>query len=483
MKKVIPQLLCLFMSHILASQTFTKNTIDNDTGNGPYVIASGHLDNDLFLDIAIGTEGSSEVKWYKNNGDGTFNPAISLIANAPHNLINIYGLAIADINGDNANDIVATSFTNDNLVWFQNNGNGTFQNAVTLLNNIDSAGAIKIANIDNDPNNNLDIIVSVYGYDGDTDSLLYLLGNGDGTFSSIKYIIPETAGLGTGEFDVADFDNDGDLDIVVSFVDIGTVEVYDNRLIQDGLDANGNIPFIKYDNTVSSGNGYIFDIFFADINDDNILDIIKTDNNPTGGNSGVVWYEKSTNSTAATFTAHQITTTIQRSGVAAVADLNNDNFNDLVITNGRASDNDLVWFESDVTGNLGSETLISDSQPSGFDLNINDFDNDTDLDIVSISYLSNDLNIFINETYTLNSQSVEFQNKSLSIYPNPAKNVLHIKTNLSNIGVATVYNILGKKVLNTHLSENKSIDISKLSHGIYILKFSNSDKAFKFIKE
>ena len=70
MKKILLSLILLFcLSGALFSQSFMKSTIDGSTSDEPYTIASGHLSNDAYLDIAIGTDTGSDVSWYKNDGD------------------------------------------------------------------------------------------------------------------------------------------------------------------------------------------------------------------------------------------------------------------------------------------------------------------------------------------------------------------------------------------------------------------------------
>ena len=51
-----------------------------------------------------------------------------------------------------------------------------------------------------------------------------------------------------------------------------------------------------------------------------------------------------------------------------------------------------------------------------------------------------------------------------------------------NIDVS-VYDIVGKNVLNKNLDANESLDVSKLQSGIYILKFKDYNSTLKFIKE
>lgn len=74
---------------------------------------------------------------------------------------------------------------------------------------------------------------------------------------------------------------------------------------------------------------------------------------------------------------------------------------------------------------------------------------------------------------TLSTSDISM-NKGVSVYPNPAKNEVFIKTNSVTTGdtVVSVYDATGKLVLTERINLNSknSIDVSKLSNGVYILK-------------
>ena len=75
---------------------------------------------------------------------------------------------------------------------------------------------------------------------------------------------------------------------------------------------------------------------------------------------------------------------------------------------------------------------------------------------------------------------------NFSVYPNPASDVITIKTNLA-IESVEVYNQLGQLVINrkgTDILEN-SINIASLNNGIYLITINTQDKkqTLKFVKE
>jgi Secretion system C-terminal sorting domain len=76
-------------------------------------------------------------------------------------------------------------------------------------------------------------------------------------------------------------------------------------------------------------------------------------------------------------------------------------------------------------------------------------------------------------------------NETISIYPNPTNAKINFVTteSLQNKKI-NVYNNLGQFVFTKFIDDSKSIDLSSLSSGVYILKFDeNSNKSFKIIKK
>lgn len=86
--------------------------------------------------------------------------------------------------------------------------------------------------------------------------------------------------------------------------------------------------------------------------------------------------------------------------------------------------------------------------------------------------------------HALGNQDFDFGNY-FSLYPNPAKNVLHINKKLEmNIRSISIYNMLGQ-LIQTETNPNEIIDVSGLKTGSYFIKvFSDKGTASsKFIKE
>lgn len=91
-------------------------------------------------------------------------------------------------------------------------------------------------------------------------------------------------------------------------------------------------------------------------------------------------------------------------------------------------------------------------------------------------------NISLKENVTASVDKVFGSN--FSVYPNPTKNTISIRSSVS-IDKAEVFNVIGKKVISSTRFENNSIDVSKLSKGVYFLKVTSGDAIAtkKIIKE
>ncbi|WP_460219052.1 T9SS type A sorting domain-containing protein [Psychroserpens sp. MEBiC05023] len=468
------KLLSIFMTlsaiALLNAQTpfGPENTIDANTGDNPYVVASGDLDGDTDIDLVIGTydyfDGpvSDVIKWYANDGTGNFTlqPIVS------STMIYVGSITIADVDGINGNDIIATSASQNKVVYFPNDGMGGFGSEVVVAGSLTGAGQVVAVDINNDTN--LDLAVAAYG----GHEVVWYAGDGSGSFGS-KQIIDATAASGPGAISFADTDGDTDLDIVIGYTDLGSIEVFYNQFIESGT---STVSWVKDANTVHSGDTYLFAAGFADIDDDGVLDIIKTDIDNSGGDD-LAWYKKEMDGT---YTETLIPISMSYPGIVKVADLNGDTYSDIVVTNGITSGDDIIWFESTGAGTYFPEAMISDEQQQVFGMAFDDFNGDSKPDIASVDFQGGDLNWFEND-FVLSTNN--FTNTPLSIFPNPAKNELNFKGLTSESLNLNVYDILGKSVIKTSISQNESLDISALKAGIYIIKFEETDSFYKFIKE
>ena len=97
------------------------------------------------------------------------------------------------------------------------------------------------------------------------------------------------------------------------------------------------------------------------------------------------------------------------------------------------------------------------------------------------SYILDNVEVFPTPAASIN----KFEDANFSLSPNPAKEVLNLKASkaISNI---EIYNVMGQKILAKKINAvNKSIDISKLNKGMYLMNVTidSTTESYRFIKE
>ena len=465
MKKLLLTLVfSLCLSNLIChAQLFgSKKTISSSTGNSPFVIESGNLDNDTYPDILIGTLGNT-VEWYKNNGNDTFTKQ----ANISSTLTFVKDVAIADLDGDSDNDVIAISNFNNKLVWFANDGNGNFGSEQVISASFDRPISIKTGLIDG--NGSIDIAVAEY----DGNQIVWFSNNGSGSFGSANVVTIPPVVAKPRDIDMADFDNDGDLDIVIAYYQLNGVYLYYNDRVQ-----TGTVSFTNYEVVAQAITG-LREVSFKYMDNDSQLDILVV-----GSSSNIVnWYKTDG---AGNYTTNSLSTANTSPVSALVGDLDNDSIDDVMVSYASSSEttDELSWFEGTSPGNFMSESVIDNSQDDVV-ITLNDFDKDGDLDVASIASNENSLNWFENTTFNSSLSTNDFELNKIRIYPNPASNNLYFKSTFNEDYDVSVYDILGKKVLsNTIINlSNNSLDVSNLNRGVYIITFKNHSTTFKFIKE
>ena len=80
-----------------------------------------------------------------------------------------------------------------------------------------------------------------------------------------------------------------------------------------------------------------------------------------------------------------------------------------------------------------------------------------------------------------------FNKKKISIYPNPAENVLHLTGEIEDFTKIDIYNIQGQRVFQQPIkaSEIISVDINSLASGVYLLTISNQNnkQTYRIVKK
>ena len=230
-------------------------------------IAMGDFNNDGLLDIALTDNTQQNVVFFKGNGDGTFTKESTKISTGTA----AHGVVIADFNGDGIDDVAYAILdgTLCDLYVAISNGDGTFQVPTTPV-------ATQIGEFlttgDLSGNNRADIVSATITEPGGTqigNSLWVLLGKGNGTFQApVAYLsdIPSDPHL-------ADVNGDGIPDIIAG----GSL----GALVYQGI---GNGTFMTYPTgslpgaePVIGGFSLTYAVNAGDFNNDGNADLIGTD--------------------------------------------------------------------------------------------------------------------------------------------------------------------------------------------------------------
>jgi hypothetical protein len=415
--------------------SFSKYYIEEASLKGPHGIFVADIDNDNNNDLIITGSISGDVGWCEAPDDpekGTW--TLHLIDKELGGALEVY---VGDINGDGFDDVAVTGNEQRVLVWYEHPGtnvtNANTWNKTTIDTSFSSPWGVCIADIDGDGDNDV-VVTDRYMYDViwyRNEDLTPGLGDGDGS-KWTKCVIENNLLYYPMGLDVADIDEDGDLDVVVScgsWSSSGTTGIY-------WYEAPGNSPmtspWIKH--TIISSNRYIYDVAVIDVDDDGHLDVVGV----TFYYDGIFWCQNPIN-LSKTWTIHTIDSGYLYAYSVWVDDVGDDGYIDIVT----ASENydRVLWYEEpdDPINATGWNKYTVDSQNTDArGVFISDINNDGIKDVAAVGYSSDEIcwyNVSI-----MYPQDVTVQVGNNDIYVEPG--VLDYKDRTNNFASA----------LNTYLS-------------------------------
>jgi len=481
----------------ITTTTIYNSSVFNGSGYANFILEDINLDNKI--DIIQVAQSLGMINYYQNNdiNQATSNFTLIEVSNSSSQA---EGVAVADFNNDNKSDILVSSQHDHTLEWFNNNGdNSNFsRNRIDFL---PRQNYIENDIVDVDGDGFIDVL-SV-NYNSTVGGSSWYKNNGDNTFTR------HGLQINTAPVDItsSDFDNDGDIDILtVSDFDIylftndgnenftssllhsngiagnlytakpidvnndnllDIVLLGDNRKLGFLLNNGGNSfsNFVSFQNPngtdyqLPSFYGNLYDFEFADIDNDNDLDLFGIGNH--------LFYLK--NNGLNQIEEENILITQSQYGAGRdlqIMDIDDDNDLDIIV----GGDFGVYWAKND---NLifTRELITGDNTTNrnAFGVEITDMDNDGDFDIVYTSYTGNKVAWLENKIEdTLSTTNLNIEN-DIHIYPNPTSAIITVSTNHSlDIKNIKLYNIQGR-LINTYQNTN-TIDITTIENGMYLLQ-------------
>ena len=404
----------------------------------------------------------------------------------------------ADINQDGHLDAFVCHDVAPN-VYYVNDGSGNLTFYQGGLGDYSSGGNYGSIWIDYDNDRDLDMFIAKCGGETARRTNQMLTNNGDGTFTENANALGLADPMQTWSSSWADYDNDGDMDVFVgassgahklmrnnsdgSFTDVtsgagvggapnghenvsydidndGYLDILCNGTIMYG---KGDLTFEDADNTqISYSNGS-----FGDLNNDGFIDSYSNGNiywNLTTNNN---WIKINTVGTASNI-----------DGIGARVEIYTDS--GVQIRDVRSGEGFKYMSTLNTHFGIGSDTSVSH---------------------VIVYWPNSDCEMFTNPPINQAFNAVEGSGDStcealgiddevfaseLILSPNPTKNVLNITTGLQlQNAIYNIYDISGRRVMTNSLNNSKSIDVSQLTAGNYIISIisDNTIKNQKFIKQ
>ncbi len=346
------------------------------TASGPARLAFGDLDRDGNDDLVIASAGG--VTWSGNLGQRVgFGLQRSI-----HEETAATGVAVADLDRDGDLDVLASWGTAGRIVWYENLG-GDFGDPTTNGRLIPSvAGASSVVTADFDKDGDLDVLAT-----GDLSGSVEWLANdgspADGGWTS-HTISPLVSGARYSA--VADLDRDGDLDVLVASQAGPVFSWYEN--LGGGDFGNPVTNQRVFPGSFTDGRW----IGAADLNRDGAPDVVIASCDA----DTLAWYPNALRTPTADFgPAQSISTTA--SCPAAVSTTNFDRDGDLdVLATGDGPVE--LYRNTNGTGVFVTGVALPGAAAFGADVIVGDPDRDGDGDVV-VAAVSGTVTVFENRTH------------------------------------------------------------------------------------
>jgi len=351
----------------------------------PVAIFAADVDGDGDPDVLAASQNDNKIVWYENtDGAGGFGEQ-QVISKAA---IGAQSVFAADVDGDGDLDVLSASARDDKIAWYENtDGAGRFgaQQVISLM----ADGASSVFGADFDRDGDIDVLSASFL---DDKIAWYENKDGAGSFGAQQVISTEAAGA-EGAL-AADLDGDGDPDVLSASGRDHKIAVYENA---DGASSFGSqqaaatAAFNKRqvqqarltDPQLRTAKSRPFSVFGADLDGDGDLDVLSA----FQMSGEIAWYENADGT--GNFGTQRVIST-QADGATSVFAADVDGDGDLDVLSASSANNKIAWYENtDGEGSFGAQQLVTAAAGSAQSVFAADLDGDGDADILFAQGLPN----------------------------------------------------------------------------------------------
>lgn len=330
-------------------------------------VYAADLDGDGDLDVLSASRDDDKIAWYENlDGVGTYGPQQIISTTASR----AYAVYAADLDGDGDADVLSASDLDDKIAWYENtNGAGDFSSERIIATSVDAARDVVSADLDGDGDQ--DVIAASAG---DNKVVWFENTDGGGTFGD-EQVITNVAFFAQA-VRAADLDGDGDMDVVSASTNDAKVAWYPN------LDGAGTFGTQQVITTLAVG---AISVDIANLDDDFDLDVVSA----STLDNKIAWYESFTGKGRVRFSLlHTVSGFNETLGAHAVSTADLDGDGDQDVLSASFNDYKIAWYPNN-GGELGDQRVITNSAALARDVFAADIDGDGDMDVLSASGYDN----------------------------------------------------------------------------------------------
>jgi len=430
---------------------FTEQLIDNNT-DGTSGIYATDLDNDSDIDVLAANSEDNQIIWFRNDGGNPINWTKIIIGG---NVGSAHSVYAADFDDDGDMDVVGAAYWGTpGIAWWRNDGgNPVVWTKFTVAQNFINAHEVYAHDLDKD--NDIDIL----GASSDLNTIAWWRNDGGDPVVWTEQVLSDNVTLAKSVH-VGDFDDDGDNDVVGA-------SIADHDIIwwrNDGGNPIQWTEFLVVGNFIGAHR-----VEAIDMDDDGDDDILGA------GYLGhqIAWW-RNEGGNPITWSKQLIAVGVLNACVAVASDLDNDEDLDVIAT--AQGEDEVSWWRNDGNGSTSwTKFTITDNFTRPWPLFVIDMNNDEFEDIIvgssydgskEIMWWENDGLVSISENFQLSGNT-----KTLNCYPNPfiSKISMQYQVQKGTYVKLEIANVFGQEII-------KLVDKYQDS-GIYTVVWDRNDNS------